>query len=84
MKLAPYKLLIPLLCALVIACKNRPETKSDSAPAKEVKIEPAEKSPEIKEQPIRINPVPKEQKSDRRIHRKKGKNALDTLRPKTA
>ncbi|MBT8184209.1 MAG: hypothetical protein KJN76_05170 [Eudoraea sp.] len=84
MKFAPYSVIILLLCIVVFSCKNGDETRQETLPATEVEAPPAVKTEKKKELSPKLNTIPKEQKSDRRIQNKKKKNALDTLRPKTA
>lgn len=72
-----------LFCAL-FACRNAADTHQETTPLKEEKVHPIEKSDDDKGLPTKLQNHPKEQKSDRRNHKKKNKNALDTLRPKTA
>jgi len=84
MKFAAYSVLVLLFCASVFACKNQPETNQESTPEEEVEIPAVEEGESKKQLPTKINPTPIEQKSDRRIHKKKKKSALDTLRPKSA
>jgi hypothetical protein len=84
MNFSPYKVIALLFFTIVIGCKERNETRQETSPAPEVEAIPAEIPEKNKELPTKINTIPKEQKSDRRIRNEKKKNALDTLRPKTA
>ena len=84
MKFAPNFVFMLLLCIGFAACRNQPDPHQEANPVKDANVSPVEKSEEKKERPTKINIVPKEQKSDRRNHKKRSKNELDTLRPKTA
>lgn len=84
MKFAPISLVLLLLSVLIFGCKSENKPPQDPVPQQEVVTPPTQDRGN--EDSLRSKPksLPKEQKSDRSLKKKKPKSALDTLRPKTA
>ena len=84
MKIPPYIFLVILLFASMTACKEQAATPQKKIPANEAEAAPIKTDQNKQQAPPKLRSIPIEQKSDGRTPMKKKKNALDTLRPKTA